>query len=119
MLRILNLVILGLLFVVLLGLAFANRTLVVLEAMPPSLAQWIGVDWTVQMPLFLVVLMAVLLGIVIGLVWEWVRESGQRAEATRLGQELKRTEERLAETRRDLPAGQKTRDDILALLNDK
>lgn len=119
MLRILNLVILGVIFIALLGLAFANRALVTLEAMPASLAAWLGVDWTVRMPLFLVILLAVLLGIVIGLVWEWLRESAQRAEAARLGHELRRAEQQLAETRRDLPAAQKTRDDILALLNDK
>ncbi len=119
MLRILNLLILGMLLVVLLGMAFANREMVTLEAMPASLATWLGVDWSARMPLFLVILFSVLLGLVIGLVWEWLREAGQRAEAARLGTELKRAEQKLAETRRDLAPAQKTRDDILALLDDK
>lgn len=119
MLRLLNLLILGMLLVVLLGMAFANREMVLLEAMPAALATWLGVDWTVRMPLFLVILFAVALGLVIGLVWEWLRESGQRAEAARLNHELKRAEQQLATTRASLPAEQKTRDDILALLDGK
>ncbi|MFB2595034.1 lipopolysaccharide assembly protein LapA domain-containing protein [Paracoccus sp. p4-l81] len=119
MLRVLNLVILGALLIVLLGMAFANREMVMVEAMPATLAAWIGVDWSVRMPLFLVILMSVLLGLVIGLVWEWLREYGQRAEAARTQAELQRTRQQLAETRNTLPAEQKSRDDILALLNER
>lgn len=117
MLRMINTLILGILLLALIALALANREIVTLEAMPSEIAQWLGVDWTIRLPLFFVILLAVLLGLVIGLVWEWLRESRQRAEHTRVQHELSRAEQKLAAIKRDT-APQRSRDDILALLDD-
>lgn len=117
MLRFINTLILGLLLLVLVGLALANRDIVTLEAIPSSLAGWIGVDWTIRLPLFLVILLAVLLGLVIGLVWEWLRESAQRAEHSRTQHQLNRTQQELCDLKSEA-APQRSRDDILALLDD-
>lgn len=117
MLRLINTLFLGLLLLVLVALALANRDMVTLQAMPDELSGWLGVNWSLPMPLFLVILLSVLVGLVIGLVWEWLREAGERAEHARLKQKLTRAEQELDQIRRaNAPQGK--RDDILALLDD-
>jgi len=72
------------LFVVALALvlmAMANREIVTLEVIPPDLAAWFGIQYGIQLPLFLVVLGGVVIGVLVGFVWEWLREHRYRAEA--------------------------------------
>ena len=76
MIRALRLLFLGLLAVVLIGLALANRQIVTLRVLPLEAGSFLGWDWAVQVPLFLVILAGVLLGLLIGFVWEWVVVSG-------------------------------------------
>jgi uncharacterized integral membrane protein len=62
-------------------MAMANRETVTLEVIPPDLAAWFGIQYGIQLPLFIVILGAVVVGVLVGFVWEWLREHRYRAEA--------------------------------------
>ena len=94
-------------------MAFANREAVVLEVVPEELAPWLGVQYAVELPLFAIVLGAVMVGILVGFVWEWLREHRHRAEA-RTQKRTAKALEREVETLKG--PGRDGKDDILALV---
>lgn len=101
--------------VVLVTVALANRDAVTLHLLPEGLAGFLGLSWAISLPLFVVIFLGIVAGILIGFVWEWMREHRQRAEATR----DRREKERLAREVERLrgPAAQKG-DDVLAMLEE-
>ena len=98
---------------VLVTVGIANRGLVTLRAMPATLAEIVGVSPDVQLPLFLVIILSVALGLLIGFVWEWIREWPQRAEVRRQSQAVASLK---GEVNRLKSAQQKDGDEILALI---
>ena len=66
---------------VLVMMAFANREMVLLEVIPEAFTPWLGVQYAVELPLFVVVLGSVMVGLLVGFVWEWLREYRHRSEA--------------------------------------
>jgi uncharacterized integral membrane protein len=95
---------------VLVTVGLANRGMVELKLLPPVLEARVGVLPDLEMPLFLVILGSVALGLLIGFVWEWIREIPERAEARRLAAELARLRgaaeaERREAARTDVLAG--------------
>ncbi len=102
---------LGLLGLCLLILALANRGIVALRLLPEDLGGAIGIDPSVSMPLFLIVFLSMAVGLLIGFVWEWLREHKHRAEARSERAQKERLERELAQSR--LPG---EGDDVLALL---
>ena len=67
--------------VALVVLAMANRDPVTLTLLPQELALWSGVDLTIELPLFVVILGGVATGVLWGFVWEWLREHRHRVAA--------------------------------------
>ncbi len=105
---------LGTTAVVLIVVALANRQMVTLRALPDGLAGLFGGPFEIRLPLFLVIFGGIVVGLLIGFVWEWLREHKHRAAAARKSREvgqLSREVRRL----RDRPDQQ---DDVLALLED-
>lgn len=100
--------------VVLITVALANRGFVTLHLLPEELSGFLGYSWTLSLPLFIVIFIGVIAGILIGFVWEWLREHRQRAEAAA----HKRERDRLAREVERLkgPRAEKS-DDVLALLD--
>jgi uncharacterized integral membrane protein len=94
--------------------AMANRATVTMRALPDDLAGLVGANWQVELPLFAVVLGGVVAGILIGFVWEWVRESKHRAAASRRAREVARLEQEVAKAG-VAPKGPK--DEVLALID--
>jgi uncharacterized integral membrane protein len=95
-------------------MAMANRETVVLEMVPEDLAAWFGIQYALELPLFAVVLGGVMLGILVGFVWEWLREHRHRVEAKtqkQTAQALQREVQTLKGPARD------TQDEILALVD--
>ena len=91
--------------------AMANRGAVELKLVPAALSGPLGFQERVSLPLFIVIFGAILFGILIGFVWEWLREHRYRREA-----ELRRREAaRLQHENRELRQEQ-TGDDVLAML---
>jgi lipopolysaccharide assembly protein A len=111
--RYLRLVLALVLGVGLLILAMANRALVTVHVLPGDLALLFGANIAVDVPLFVVIFAAILAGLMIGFVWEWLREHKIRAAASQSKKTVARLERDLAVLRdaRSVPA-----DDVLALL---
>lgn len=114
MIRYLRLIFLGLLGLSLLTVALANRAPVEVRLLPGDLAAFTGLTWAIQLPLFLVILAGIVVGILVGFVWEWLREAHIRSTASARAREITRLERELAELRG--PRGQDPQDDVLVLL---
>lgn len=106
---------LGLLGIVLISVSLANRAAVTLKLMPDDLAALVGVNFSITLPLFVVVLAGIATGLVIGFVWEWMREYRHRREASRKSAEVKHLERELQRVKKQK---NKDKDDVLALLED-
>lgn len=103
--------------VVLIVLALANRASVTLNTLPGGLAEFPGMgvlDYSVELPLFAVGFGGVLAGLLLGFVWEWIREHKHRAEAARKQSEVKKLEREL---RRKDARQNEGKDEVLALLD--
>ena len=108
---------LGGLAVVLISVALANRGAVRLNLLPEELAAPLGMAWSVEVPLFLVILAAIIAGLLIGFVWEWLREHKHRkVAATKSGEvrQLKREVNRLKGAKKP----EEEHDEVLALLDE-
>lgn len=113
MMRALRLLFLGLLAVILIALALANRDIVTLRVLPAEAGSFLGMDWAVQVPLFLVILAGVILGLLIGFVWEWMREARLRRTAVRSTRKAAKLEAEVKSLRQEKEG---PKDDVLALL---
>lgn len=96
-------------------LALANRSTVMLQLLPENLALWTGWSFTIELPLFLVIFGGVVLGLLIGFVWEWLREHRHRAEAKTHRRDKQKLEREVQTLKGRANEGQ---DEILALLED-
>ncbi|MGR3485963.1 MAG: lipopolysaccharide assembly protein LapA domain-containing protein [Paracoccaceae bacterium] len=106
----------GIVAIGLIVLGLANREPVTLRALPEGLARLIGVSPDIAMPLWAAILIGVALGLLIGFVWEYIREYKIRAEARRKAREARRLE---VEVDRLKAEKHKGRDDVLAVLEQK
>lgn len=108
---------LAIILVIALMLTLANRGMVTLALWPETVAAFIGASYTLTLPLFVVVGGAMGLGLILGLVWEWLRERGYRAEAARTRRELEKL--RAAQgVPANAPAVKPRRDEVLAILEE-
>ena len=106
--RTVKLIVLGLLAVILITLGVANMAAVVLFLLPAAL---FGDSFSIKgLPLAVVILAAVLMGILIGLVIEFLREhklrsvaEEKRREIVRLRQEIARLRAKLGDDEDELP----------------
>lgn len=99
----------------LISVALANRAVVSLDVLPKEVAHWFAVNPHVDLPLFLVILGSIVVGLLVGFVWEWIREYGQRAEAARQAREMRRLEREVARLKGEVHHG---KDEVLALLDE-
>jgi uncharacterized integral membrane protein len=99
----------------LISVALANRDMVMLEVLPQEVAGWFAVTPQIELPLFLVILGSIVAGLLIGFVWEWIREYGERAEKARLARETRRLEREVARLKGEKHQG---KDEVLALLDE-
>ncbi|MFN3970175.1 MAG: lipopolysaccharide assembly protein LapA domain-containing protein [Gemmobacter sp.] len=114
MIRYVKYLFLALLAATLVIVALANRDPVTLRALPTDLAAVAGVDWSIELPLFLVIFGGLAGGLMIGFLWEWLREMKHRSIASRKIREVSVLERELASLRdaKGAPA-----DDVLALMD--
>ncbi|MBM3605842.1 MAG: LapA family protein [Alphaproteobacteria bacterium] len=113
--RFIRLLFVALLALILVAVALANRQVVTLSAFPANLGQFLGGTWSVNLPLFLVIFVAFALGMLAGLIWEWLREGQIRRTARRRSAEVSRLESEVDHLR-DRHAA--PRDDVLAILDE-
>lgn len=101
--------------VVLISVALANRGVVTLKLLPEALADLVGLHYSISLPLFVVILGSIIAGLLIGFVWEWMREYKIRAAASRAQRELQQTKR---EVRRLKGRQEENKDEVLALLDE-
>ncbi len=82
---------------VLLVFVLANRAPVVLSLDPFSPG---APAWSLQLPLFLIILLSVMVGVVVGSVSGWFAQAGQRREARHNRHEVRRLEQEIIALRR-------------------
>ena len=112
--RYLRMIFVAVLALALLTVALANRQLVTVGLFPGQLDAYFGGGWAARMPLFLVILLSLLIGMLLGLVWEWMREAHLRQESARRAHELTRLEREVGGLRTTHAA---PRDEVLAVLD--
>ncbi|HKK86999.1 MAG TPA: LapA family protein [Roseovarius sp.] len=96
-------------------IALANRGVVSVRVWPDELAGLAALNPSYEVPLFVVIFGGVFAGFIIGLIWEWIREHGERAEAARKARELSALR---AEVRRLKGEKHEGKDEVLALLDE-
>ncbi|MFC3568562.1 LapA family protein [Paracoccus simplex] len=101
--------------IVLILLAVANRDLVTVSLLPEAFAPFAGGQWSLTMPAFVALFLAMVFGVLVGLVWEWLRESHLRAESNRRAQHLADLQREVGHLRKTHAA---PRDEVLAILDE-
>lgn len=95
-------------------IALANRGMVTLRVLPDELAGFAALNPTYDLPLFVVIFGAIAFGLIVGFIWEWIREAGERVAAARQARELASLR---AEVARLKKTDARDRDEVLALLD--
>ncbi|MBT8415532.1 MAG: LapA family protein [Boseongicola sp.] len=113
--RYLRYAILAALAIVMVTVAIANRGPITLRLLPEELTGLFGFSWQITLPVFVVLLIAVMFGVVLGFVWEWIREHKYRRDAV----VERRTRVELERELGTSGKPQKPGDDVLALLEGK
>ncbi|MCR9111133.1 LapA family protein [Marivita sp. XM-24bin2] len=101
--------------IALVSIALANRGMVMLQLLPSGLADLAGMNRSIELPLFIVIFGGIIAGLLIGFVWEWLREHKHRAAAAQRQAEVKRLERELRRTKAERD---KDKDEVLALLDE-
>ncbi len=110
--RFIRYLVLGALGIVLVTVAMGNREPLTIRLLPEELSRLLGVNWEVTLPVFAILLAAMLAGVALGFVWEWVREHKHRATAVTEKRERQRLEAQVKTVAPSKDSG----DDVLALL---
>ncbi|WP_333712392.1 LapA family protein [Yoonia sp.] len=98
---------------ILIGLA--NRDIVTVRAMPEALGNLLGLSPDIQLPMFVVIFLGVGVGLMIGFLWEWVREHRIRVDARGKAREVESLRREVAQLR-GASGRSADGDDVLALL---
>jgi len=100
--------------IILITVALANRGPVGVHILPSELEPFLPVANSYTAPVFLIFFGGILAGLLIGFVWEYIREYKHRADAARSKREKSRLEREVKGLRDKTGEG---KDEILALLD--
>lgn len=101
--------------VALIAVALANRGAVTVKMLPEEISGLFAVAPTVQLPLFVVIFGGIITGLLVGFVWEWMREHTVRAENAKNAREVRRLEREVKRLKIEKHEG---KDEVLALLDE-
>lgn len=104
----------GTLGLALLTIALANRGPVTLQLLPEEIAAFADWNYSVTLPLFLVILGFIVFGLAIGYAAEWLREHKHRAAASENRRERQRLEREVDKLKTPAPG---SGDEVLAILD--
>lgn len=111
--RTIRYLILAIIAICLVIVGFANRSTVTLTLLPDDLVPFTKFNYSVDLPLYVIAFGFMLLGFVLGELFEWLREAKYRSEAV----QERRERARLAKEVETLQKGnRKSSDDVLALI---
>lgn len=99
----------------LVAVALANRNYVSVQVLPNEVAGFFTMNPQISLPLFIVIYGGVLAGLLVGFIWEWIREHDQRAAAARTAREMRRLEREVKRLKGERNEG---KDEVLALLDE-
>ena len=97
----------------LISVSLANRELVGLSFLPPILADALGFQINLELPLFIVIFSCVVVGLILGSFWEWLRTTKQRLSLRLYRREVARLSKEIIELK---PVGNLDQDDVLELI---
>ena len=92
----------------------ANHDVVTLRALPEVFATPLGVSPEIELPLFMAIFIGVGLGLLIGFLWEWVREHHVRSDVRAKNRELNTLQREIDGLKTEKHEG---KDEIIALLD--
>ncbi len=115
MMRYLRYAFLAVLGIVLISVSLANLEPVELKLAPDALAELLAFNFAISLPLFVVVLGSVVVGLIIGFMWEWLREYKHRRDASAKTGEVRKLEREVKKLKKKQSEGQ---DEVLALLDE-
>lgn len=98
-------------------LALANRGPVTLALWPDTMSAFLGFGYSVSLPLFVIVGAAIGAGLVLGLIWQWLREHAQRAEAAQLRREVQQLRNGAPAQQNPVQSPARPKDQVLAILD--
>lgn len=101
--------------IALIGVALANRGIVEVKVLPTELASLFALNPSVKLPLFAVIFGGIIIGLLIGFVWEWMREHAHRSQAAQVAREKRQLEREVTRLKSEKHAD---KDDVLALLDE-
>jgi len=104
---------LGAVALVLIVVAVANRQPVELQLLPEDLAVFVPFADKITVPLFLVIFGGILAGLLIGFIWEYLREFKIRNNLSKTNKQVRHLEREVGKLREKAGEG---KDEILALL---
>lgn len=113
--RYIRYVFLGALGIILISVSLANRGMVDLKLMPDVLAEMVGFNPGITLPLFVVVLGGISAGLVIGFFWEWLREYKHRREVGQKARQVHNLEREVTRLKGEKHQG---KDEVLAILDE-
>ncbi|RBI75816.1 DUF1049 domain-containing protein [Roseovarius sp. TE539] len=96
-------------------IALANRGMVTIRVLPDELSGLAALNPTYDIPLFVVMFGGVLAGLILGFIWEWIREAKERAAAARQAREMRALR---AEVQRLKGEKHQGKDEVLAILDE-
>ena len=113
MFRTIRLVFLTLLGLVLVTVAIANRGATTVRLLPQEIDEFFSLNTQVELPLYLIIYCGIVAGLLIGFIWEWIREARIRGQASQAQREVSQLQREV----KDLKGpNKKNGDDVLALL---
>lgn len=99
-------------------IALANRVAVTVYLLPDALADFVGVNPSVTLPLFMLLGVGLGVGLFLGLIWEWLRERGYRSAAKRARQEAAALRADLERAEKGAPK-QDRKDTVLSIVESR
>ncbi|GAA6191475.1 LapA family protein [Phaeobacter sp. NW0010-22] len=115
MMRYIRYAVLGSLGIILISVSLANRGMVTLKLMPDDLADLLGFNHGIALPLFVVVLGGVVVGLILGFLWEWLREHKHRKDVSTKKREVRKLEREVGKLKAQKNEG---KDEVLAILDE-
>ena len=101
--------------VALILIALANRGMVTVRLLPDEVASLAALNPSYEIPLFIVIFGGIVAGLIVGFIWEWIREAKERMAAARQAREMQQMR---AEIRRLKGEKHKGKDEVLAILEE-